>query len=111
MCLFLQNKYLIVMPMSKFAHIIRLFTVYMSSGGDHNQEKDPFKVFREDQVENRLHWVRLSPYDLQHIFPSKDVEANMKENNSVPAHHPSSLNIHTIFHAKFHIQAQWDAMG
>lgn len=30
----------------------------------------------------------------------------MKENNILPAHHPSSLNIHTVNNARFHIQAQ-----
>lgn len=38
------------------------------------------------------------------------VEENTKENNILPAHHPSSLNIHTANNAKFHIQAQRGAM-
>lgn len=33
------------------------------------------------------------------------VKENMKENNSLPTHHPPSLNIHTVNKAKFHIQA------
>lgn len=37
------------------------------------------------------------------------VEENMKENNILPAHHPPSLNIHTVNNAKFHIQAQQGA--
>lgn len=31
----------------------------------------------------------------------------MKENNILTTHHPSSLNIHTVNNARFHIQAQW----
>ena len=38
------------------------------------------------------------------------VEENMKENNIVPAQHPSLLNIHTFNNAKFHIQARRGAM-
>lgn len=38
------------------------------------------------------------------------VEENMKENNILPAHHPSSLNIHNINDAKSHIQTQQVAM-
>lgn len=42
-------------------------------------------------------------------FQSKlhTVEENMKENNILTTHHPSSLNIHTVNNARFHIQAQW----
>lgn len=36
-------------------------------------------------------------------------EENMKENNILPAHHPPSLNIHTVNNAKFHNQAQQGA--
>lgn len=37
------------------------------------------------------------------------VEENMKENNTLPAHHPLSLNIHTVNNARLHIQAQQGA--
>lgn len=45
-------------------------------------------------------------YNIHFQSEMQVVEENMKENNILPAHHPPSLNIHTVNDAEFHIQAQ-----
>lgn len=49
-------------------------------------------------------------YNIYFQSEMQRVEENIWENNNVPAHHPSSLNIYTFNKAKFHIQAQQEAM-
>lgn len=49
-------------------------------------------------------------YNVYFQSEMQPVEENIQENNNVPAHHPSSLNIYTFNKAKFHIQAQQGAM-
>lgn len=68
-------------------------------------EKHHNGPLREHQIEAgcaRCHII----YNIYFQSTMQIVEENMKENNILPAHHPPSLNIHTVNNAKFPIQAQ-----
>lgn len=80
---------------------------YMTSDveSDHRYEKHPHGLLKRTSGTPAIFFTTyISKVKMQ------TVEENMKENNVVPAHHPSSLNIHTFNNAKFHIQAQRGAM-
>lgn len=74
-----------------------------------NMEKHHNGPWREHQIEVQVVLGVVTSHIIYNIYFQSTMqiaEENMKENNTLPAHHPPSLNIHTVNDAEFLIQAQ-----